>query len=353
MKKFFIIFLFLTISLTLKCRRSQFRKKDPYTPEITIGWQGSPKRITRTDWHYTEYPIFTTFHETFFYNHMLPKRSIKIRSNEDQSVNGSVLMEQIEGLLKEIKKRKKKYTNFTVLRARNFNVQQKCGLLIAKFKNYPFVLKLFIETPKTFIDPYCKGFENQFFFYMSGGINRHIAGLTRIKNLELIQEQIAQHPQWKDRVTAPRKWYWLPKHPFWLDIRGKNIGQKAEVRTKIPGIYAVIADEIDTKDYTPSLSYQERNELVMELCMDLQLFVDPHSDNFVVKYNEHDGHYHITIVDTEHFPSVVGLKEEPFFTSHLEWGLYLSAKFFQDAFLQTKQDLKNAQTRINPYALQW
>lgn len=353
-KIYILIALVLTLFLTvLEAKRNPFRKRDPKTPEITIGWERSLKRITRTDWHYTEYPIFTTFNENFFFSHMLPQGPIAFRSYESSSVDGKHLMDLITGLLKEIRKKKKEYTDFIILRARNFNVRQKCGLLIVKFRNYPFVLKLFIETPKTFIDPYCKGFENQFFFYMSGGINRHVAGLMRIKNLELVQEQIALNETWKDLVTAPRKWFWLPKNPFWFDIRGKNIGGKAEIHTRMPGIYAIIADEIDTTDDAPGLSSQQRSELIMKLCMDLRLFVDPHSDNFTVKYNYLDGKYHITIVDTEHFPSIVGLKEEPFFTSHLEWGLYLSAKFFQDAFLQTKEDLRLAQTRISPCALQW
>jgi hypothetical protein len=87
--------------------------------------------------------------------------------------------------------------------------------------------------------------------------------------------------------------------------------------------------------------------------MDLQLFVDPHGDNFIVKYNEADKDYHISIVDTEHFPSLVGLKEQPFFNNHLEYYVFLGAKYFQDAFLQTKFDRKEAQNYISPCALQW
>jgi len=87
--------------------------------------------------------------------------------------------------------------------------------------------------------------------------------------------------------------------------------------------------------------------------MDLRLFVDPHSDNFVFKYQPNTNDYHISIVDTEHFPSIVGLKEQPFFNNHLEWFLYLGTKYFQDAFLQTKNDRREAQYKANPCALQW
>ena len=91
----------------------------------------------------------------------------------------------------------------------------------------------------------------------------------------------------------------------------------------------------------------------MQLCMDLHLFVDPHADNFVIKYRPATDDYSISIVDTEHFPSMVGLKEEPFFNNHLEWYIYLAAKFFQDAFLQTKKARRKAQKLFNPCALQW
>ena len=187
---------------------------------------------------------------------------------------------------------------------------------------------------------------------MSGGINRHIAGLTRMKNLELIQEQIQQHERWKNLIITPRKWYWLPKKPRWIEIKGRNIGEKKQIITHIPSTYAIIADELDTKE-NHALSYQEKSELIMQLCMDLHLFVDPHADNFIIKYNPTYKDFTISIVDTEHFPSMVGLKEEPFFNNHLEWYLYLGAKFFQDAFLQTKCSRKKAQKRFNPCALRW
>jgi hypothetical protein len=259
----------------------------------------------------------------------------------------------IEGLLKEVRRQKKQYTHFEILKDSNFNHKQRCGLLIVKFKDYPFVLKLFMETPQSFIDPYCKGFENQFFFYMSGGMNRHIAGLTRIRNLELVKKQIDNHPRWQGKIKTPRKWHWLPKNHRWMKINGHNIGEKKEISTLMPSVYAIIADVIDTTEDAPLLSAQKKSELVMDLCMDLHLFVDPHADNFVIKYQKEIDEYHISIVDTEHFPSIVGLQEEPFFTNHLEWYLYLGAKYFQDAFLQTKNDRRTAQYKINPCALQW
>lgn len=358
MKKIITFFVLFFVVFPVLPGRSIFRKKDKDEPRITIGWKRSKKHkgprkcISRRNWAYKKL-IFTLFNPTHFHAHLLPKDYITDAINSETVIDSQKLNECIERLLKEIKKQKKEYTDFEILKDKNFNRHEQCGLLIVKFKNYPFVLKLFMETPKTFIDPYCKGADNQFFFYMSGGMNRHLAGLTRVRNLELVKQQIDEHPRWKDTVITPRKWYWIPKNPRWMEIRGYNIGNEKEVSTLMPSVYAIVADMLDTTEDAPLLSLQKRSELVMELCMDLQLFVDPHSDNFVVKHNKETDDYQISIVDTEHFPSLVGLKEQPFFNNHLEYYVYLGSKYFQDAFLQTKFDRKEAQNFVSPCALQW
>jgi hypothetical protein len=351
-KAIVLIFTFLALSPNLVAR-SPFRKKDKDVPKITIGWKNSKKVTAHTNWAYKEYPIFTSFNKDYFFSHIFPKDTISDIHNPDQTFDCRILNELIEELLKEIRKQKKQYSHFIILKDSNFNHKENCGLLILRFKDYPFVLKLFMETPQSFIDPYCKGFENQFFFYMSGGMNRHIAGLTRVKNLELVKHQIDTHSRWNGKVKTPRKWYWLPKKHRWMKINGHNIGEKNEISTLMPSVYAIIADTIDTTEDAPLLSSQQKSELIMELCMDLHLFVDPHADNFVIKHQKESDEYHLSIVDTEHFPSIVGLQEEPFFNNHLEWYLYLGAKYFQDAFLQTKNDRRTAQCKINPCALKW
>jgi hypothetical protein len=349
-----IIFSIVIISIHPLCGRSIHRKKDPNKPEITIGWKHSPTEIKHSHWSYRKYPLFEIFNKDFFESHLLPGFiTLSFDNEREDLINTRTINNLIEKLILEIKRHKKLYSDFIVLQDKNFNYKKKCGLLVLKFKKFPLVLKLVMETPKTFIDPYCKGFENQFFFYMSGGNNRHIAGLTRIKNLELVKQQIHNHPRWKHCVTTPRKWYWLAKKPRWIAIKGRNIGEEKQIETEIPGTYAIIADELDIKEELNTLTYQNKSELIMELCMDLHLFVDPHADNFVIKYQEKSGEYTISIIDTEHFPSMVGLKEEPIFNNHLEWYLYLGAKFFQDAFLQTKQSHTKAQHATNPYEIKW
>ena len=335
-KVILFIFAFFTFSLDLAAR-SPFRKKDKDLPKITIGWKHSKKAISLANWALTEYPIFNVFSEAgydFFYNHILPTDFVSDINNPEQLINCRALNLCIELLLRELKKHKKQYTHFVVLQDKNFNYKQKCGLLVLQFKNYPFVLKLFMETPKSFIDPYCKGFENQFFFYMSGGNNRHIAGLTRIKNLELVAEQILNHSRWKDVIIMPRKWYWLPQKPRWMEIKGTNVGEQHEqITTLMPSTYAIIADELDITEDLHTLSSQAKSELIMQLCMDLHLFVDPHADNFIIKYRPVEKDYTISIVDTEHFPSMVGLKEEPFFNKDIRNASKLITETFTSPFL--------------------
>jgi hypothetical protein len=351
-KVIMVILAFFTFS-AIKPARTHLRKKDKDEPTITIKRKGSKKKgISRSCWAYNQ-SLFKMFNSDYFLSHLLPKDFVETNDDLHNRIDCRILNNLIHKLLREIRKHKKQYTDFIILKDKNFNRKKRCGLLIVKFKHYPFVLKLFMETPESFIDPYCKGFDNQFFFYMSGGMNRHIAGLTRIRNLELIQQQIASNPRWKDKIIMPRKWYWLPKNPQWMQIDGHNIGNEKDISTLMPGTYAIIADVLDTQEDAPLLSLQKRSELVMELCMDLQLFVDPHGDNFILKYNPILNDYTVSIVDTEHFPSLVGLKEQPFFNNHLEYYVYLGAKYFQDAFLQTKFDRKQAQNYVSPCALQW
>ncbi len=352
-KKVLLVLLAFSTFASIMPARSPFRKKDKDEPTITIRWKGSKKKgISRRSWAYNS-SLFTIFNYDYFLSHLLPKEFVEKNDNSGRLIDCRLMDRLIEKLLREIKKKKKEYSDFVILKDKNFNRKERCGLLILKFKDYPFVLKLFMETPESFIDPYCKGFDNQFFFYMSGGMNRHIAGLTRVRNLELIQQQIADHPRWKDKIITPRKWYWLPKKQRWMEIEGCNIGTEKNISTLMPGTYAIIADVLDTKEDAPLLSLQKRSEMVMQLCMDLQLFVDPHGDNFILKYNPVLNDYTVSIVDTEHFPSLVGLKEQPFFSNHLEYYVYLGAKYFQDAFLQTKFDRKQAQNTVSPCALQW
>ena len=271
----------------------------------------------------------------------MPQKPITFRNNPSRTVERKTLIKLIEALLLEIKHKKRRFTHFTILKHSNFNRRKQCGLLVLKFKDYPFVLKLFIEQPKTFVNPHCKGSENVFFFYMAGGSNRHIMGFTRIKNRELVTNELEKHPRWDHRVHMPRKWFWLPEDTKWLEITGSNM-KNTNLKTLIPGTYAIIADAIDL-DREVHIPGKEKRSLIMHLCNDLHLFVDPHMDNFIITYDHSKQEFTIVIIDTEHFPSVVGIKEEKHFSNHTEWFLYLAGKCFSDIYLRSKKDRITAQ----------
>ncbi len=327
--------------------RSLHRPPDPLSPYITTRWDGDKTIYTHRNFCYEEYPIFRVFDRNYFNKHKLPNF---ITYDENKLVDTQILNNLIEKLLTEIHQKKKRYSHFIVLQHKNFNRKKKCGLIVLKFKDYPFVVKLFIETPKTFINPYCKGFEPRFFFVMAGGVNRHISGLTRIKNLELLNQKISHNKNWHGRVKTPRKWFWLPKNNKLLHITGKNIGNKKELATMLPGTYAIIADAINF-DEEIKISHKKRNKIIMQLCNDLELIIDPHSNNFIFKYDEKKNNFYIVIIDTEHFPTIVGLKDKKKFRDHYSWYLYLTKKCFHATFLFTKKQRLALQTAPHYYAL--
>ena len=90
-------------------------------------------------------------------------------------------LKQIAGLMEELKKGERTFTDFTILQCKDYNFKKGFGLLIVKFNNFPFVVKLFVETPASFINPFDKGNEPIFFFFMGGGVNRHLQGLPGSK----------------------------------------------------------------------------------------------------------------------------------------------------------------------------
>lgn len=328
--------------------------RDDKLPQITTRWLGSSMGFTIKNSHLEEYPIFHYKVEDL-YPYKLPTGPIPLRNNPNKSVKGSVLARSIERVVQELKEHRKEFTDFIVLQNKNYNSKCCCGLIVLKFKKYPFVLKLFIEEPETFADPFGKGLEPICFFYMAGGVNRHVTGLTRIRNAIVVNNKIESLPQWAGCVDIPRKWLWLPSSPKLLEIIGRNIGGKKEIRTILPSIYGIVADAIDMNNQF-QMPTKQKKQVVMQLCNDLDVFIDPHYNNFTFLPNNdplsiNRRPYKIVIVDTEHFPTIVGLKQKKTFRDHNSWYLYLGAKCFKDTFLRTKQERRNAQIIPNELAL--
>ncbi len=315
--------------------RSIYRPEDPYIPQITVRWAGEQDGYTLKKYHLEEYPLFKLFDRDYFEKHLLPTAPLKYRYNPAQTAEPAILKKLIQELLAEIKAGKRAFTHFTVLQSKDFNFKKGRGLLIVKFKEYPFVVKLFVETPDSFVSPFDKGMEPIFFFFMGGGVNRHLTGFTRIKNRAIIKHCLATSP-WASQVDIPRKWHWVPPDARWIEIQGKNIGANTQQSVTFPGTYCIIADAIDAERNLSLLDEQDKRT-ALQICNYLNLWIDPHMKNFM--YEKYTGKF--VIVDTEHFPSAVGLHEKVAFDSYSTWYLYLAGKCWRNAFMQTKWQRRN------------
>jgi len=336
MRRIVIVAVALAISSgsTFLNARSMCRS-NRYAPTLIARWHNGPgKEYSLRNEGLELHQIFHTFDRTHFFNHQLPKKQIVHRNNTQSSSTGIVLSNLIEKLIEEIAQKKKKFTHFDVIQNKNFNKRKGYGLLILKFKNHPFVLKLFMETPQSFVKPNTKGFEPRFIFMLGGGINRHLAGLTRVKNLETINNRLKESPVWSSLIDTPRKWFWLPAKPSYLELEGVNIsGPNQRQQTKIPAVYGIIADEI-VPERKLSMLKPEDTKTAMDLCNFLDQFIDAHIDNFLIEQHTHK----IVIVDTEHFPTLVGMKEKLQINNYLDYYGSLSWKCLHESYFLTKRE---------------
>jgi hypothetical protein len=313
-------------------------------PKITVCWADKPvkKQYTLKHASLEAYPLFEVFNKEHFNSHKLPKQTISFRTDTTKTVDTKILSDLLEELLIEVRKKKRHFKHFNVLQRKNWNRRHKSGLLVLKFKEYPFVVKLFSENPKTFVNYWNKGFEPIFFLYMGHGANRHISGLTRIKNKELIEQRLALHPHWHSIVRIPRKWFWEPQKNRWIHMSGINLdGEKKTLNTDLPSVYAIIADAEKTDD-TIEISQEQKKRMTMKLCSQFDLTIDPHYDNFIFQQDEKTGEIQIVLIDTEYFPIIVGIRDKKEFKTYTEWYLYLTGKFVNDTYFRTKKQRRMA-----------
>jgi hypothetical protein len=319
--------------------RSIHRPDDPTMPMLKARWVNDTQFYSIKSYYLQEYPFFKIFDWNHFFNNYLPAGPISFRNNPKRGIYSTTITQLIDELIEEVNQKKKKFANFKVLRKRNFNRNKISGLLILKCKNYPFVVKLFIENPKSFTNPYQKGFEPTFFFIMAGGINRHISGFTRIKNAQFIKNCIAHEPNLPVEFDIPRKWFYIPQGSKWIELHGYNIGLNDQIVTKIPGTYCIIADEIKYERKFSLLNKNDR-KISMKFCNLVHFCIDPHIDNFLLEKETKK----LVIVDTEHFPSITGLTNiNSIYTSQIRWYADLSLKFLQDMYLRDKKTRQHIQ----------
>ncbi len=328
--------------------RSFFRPIDPCIPELTVKYVGDTCGYKIRDSHIEPYPTFA-FGPKDFQEELLPSGIIPPVCETDATVSGDHLRTLIANLITQVRARKNEFTDFVVIQRKNFNRKRRSGLLVLKAKNFPYVIKLFMETPKTFTTPFGKGVEPITFFYMAGGTNRHLSGITRIKNRNYVEQQIANMPEWKDLIYLPRKWMWVPDNEPWLDLTGINIGTGPTLHTQLPSVYVIVCDAVDTKTKI-KINKHKRKKIIMQLCNDLDLFLDPNPDNYVFQPANTRTGYHIAVLDTEHFPTIAGFKQKVYCKTHVTWYGTLISKCLGDMYFRTRKYRRNAQQKPHELA---
>lgn len=306
--------------------RSLHRPKHRENPYVIIS--GQSKSYILDDGHLRYVPL-KTFDKEYFDTHQLPS-SISYRYNPTTTVKKEALDERINKLLDEIKKlnpsHPPQFSDFIILKRIDFNLVSKTGFIVLIFKDYPFVLKLFIENAYTISHPLSKGFQERGLFLM-GGCLRHFSGFTRVKNAERTNE-ILKNSSWASRVTIPRKWFWVPHDPQWVNITLKNFDDGEEV-ISIPGIYAIVCDAINLAQTRPT------NEECLSLSTALDYTIDPHVINFL----HEAGTNKIAIIDTEHFPTLIGACEKiGKARNYIEWYYEMAKHYIQQNFFYTKEE---------------
>lgn len=325
--------------------RSIHRAIDPMTPSITVYNDQNPEiKYTLSDSHIKRFPLFEAYNETYLKSKRLPNEQIAFRNQPQKAVDSKIICMQLENLLTEILAGKTEFTNFKILKKRDFNFKTKCGLIVLKFKDFPFVAKFFIENPKSLARPFSKGLFPMGMFVM-GGSNRHLNGFTRIKNMENIKIKIAQSPVWANKLSLPRKWFWTPQQARWLYIDAHNVGGYEQESTKFPAIYAIIADEIVAAPPTPGKN-GVRN---LAICRDLDFAIDPHYDNFVIEAETQK----LVMYDTEHFPTLIGsyfakLRQA---RRYVGWYTHLARNFLKQRIFSSKTCQRQRQRPGSVYPL--
>ncbi len=335
-----IFFLFFSSSITLDGRNVR-RPQDPYVPVIFVSatdpefeksWAPLKKDPSFSQEcslksSFLRRRVFERFDKTCFYENYLPADTLQFR-DKTGSVQTSTLSKLANTFVEEIKKGKKEFSDFIILKDRDFNYNSLAGLIIVKFKQYPFVVKLSIEHPHTMVQPYSKSFENTGQFIIGGNL-RHLSNFTRITNLKRIKEILASKPIYKNKLFFPRKWYWKPNKGHDLKIVWKCNGHQEEIF--IPSVYAVISDFIQTDKIQPQ---QELNKLAMRVAMDTGFLIDPHAGNFVIEQRPRQS----VLLDTEDFRIMVGLNQSMKAENYANWYLELMSNALQTYCCRSRQE---------------
>ncbi|HSW75839.1 MAG TPA: hypothetical protein VLG50_02250 [Candidatus Saccharimonadales bacterium] len=272
-------------------------------------------------------PIKKGFNQEFFKEAYLPSGVLVFR-DKSGFVNTSILSQLANELVEEIKTGHQKFTHFDILKDRDFNYTTLSGLIVAKYKDYPFVIKLSIEHPHTMVQPFSKSFETDFIFILGGNL-RHLSNFTRIENLKNIKSILRYNPAFVDSIDFPRKWYWKPNVSHDLKIIWSCNGVTDEMY--LPSVYATISDFIKTDKIQPQ---QELNKIAMKVAIDTGFLIDPHAGNFVIEQDTGG----VVLLDTENFRMMTGIDQCMKAKKYFAWYVELANNCLYKYFMRSKQE---------------
>lgn len=326
--------------------RSIFRPHGEEIPHLAVRWvpQEDQSDDDIDDQVYHLYhanleanAVFEQFDKKYLMARALPDTQILARDGVTQ-VPGIIIKIHLDEVTHEIQDsvvQKKEYANWKVLKNSNFNAITHAGVIVLKHKQYPIVVKLFMETPSTFVNPFSKGFEPSFFFLMGGGASRFLSGFNRIKNAEKVTKIVAESDLWRDKIAIPKKWFWTPLDAPWFEVRGDYMAPQQLV-TQFPSVYAVVCQAITAKR-TFEITNQQERRTAIQLFHLFKNRIDPHIDNFMWE----EGTGKIVIIDTEFFPYIVGFRRPlgpDEVKNYAGWYKGLAIKCLHDGFFRTKQE---------------
>ena len=111
-----------------------------------------------------------------------------------------------------------------------------------------------------------------------------------------------------------------------LEIVGINCGQLEPQSVFVPSIYCIIADAIDSQKLLSCFNaHEQERKLIMDLFNYLDMRIDPNFDNFMVEKNTNK----IIIIDTEHWPTLIGLTYKPVINNYFSI-FFLISHFFKN-----------------------
>jgi hypothetical protein len=282
---------------------------------IVVGWKSDWVRY-RLSSHHLNPELFEVYDPDYLEQHRLPKGPISFRYHPEQSVLAEDLQKEVEIIVAQVTDKSFPLKNLCKLKDAEFNESLREGFLIIKMEKYPFVVKLFITSPKSFVHPMKITMMSALYFLVLK-LNRHLFGLTRIRNRNLVMKKLQENSFWKSRVDAPRKWFWVAENSQSIVI-ATHFAQHPDRVIEIPSIYAIIEDAIDFSSHL-SLWKERDRKLSLHLCNFLHHQVDSHPNSFVYEKETNK----VVILDTEELPVVI-----KFFSRKVRFRSYMTLAVF-------------------------